>query len=109
MKAIFLVFTLFFFSATANACTHYTDLVKLVEGMGWTVTSTTGGKHNVRSKHYQGRAIDVSVRNRTEFHIAVLRAVLEPRGFIVVDERKRPKGQKVWSAPHLHIVIPVCY
>ena len=26
-------------------------------------------------------------------------------GVIVRDERKRPNGQKVWSAPHLHLEI----
>ena len=71
--------------------------------MGFTVTSSTGGKHNVGSKHYAGRAIDVRTRDKTPQQIAAIMQAARARGYRVLDERTRPKGQAVWGGPHLHI------
>lgn len=71
--------------------------------MGVTVTSMTSGKHNVGSKHYQGRAVDVRTRDKTPAQIAAIKKEAARRGFRVIDERTRPAGQKVWGGPHLHI------
>jgi hypothetical protein len=91
------------------ACTEtYRDLTKMVTAMGWKVTSEMGGGHNAHSKHYRGKAIDVSVRRRTQFHVDILTMVMDRWGYVVFDERRRPKGQRVWGGPHLHIYIPDC-
>jgi D-alanyl-D-alanine dipeptidase len=47
----------------------YTFLNKLVEDIksfGFTITSTTGGKHNTGSKHSKGKAVDVRTSDKTE-------------------------------------------
>ena len=79
------------------------DLTGLAEQNGFDVTSTTGGKHNVGSKHYQGKAIDVRTSNKSQQEIAQLIAKAERLGYKVLDERQRPAGQAVWTGPHLHL------
>ena len=61
----------------------------------------TGG-HNQGSKHYTGQAIDVDYNG---VNVAELSRVASARGFKVRDERTRPKDQKVWGGPHLHIEV----
>lgn len=92
-----------------NCHYDYVDLRTIVTRMGWVVTSEMGGGHNAHSRHYVGKAIDVSVRNKDQFDIDILTTVLHDRwGLIVRDERKRPRGQKVWRGSHLHLSIPYC-
>src|SRR5260370_4162577 len=79
----------------------YKDLSKFARDKGFTVTSTTGGQHNKGSAHYQGRAIDVSVKGKSNGDINKFKKAAEERGYKVRDERTKPPGQKVWSAPHL--------
>lgn len=67
--------------------------------MGW----ATGGVHNKGSLHYQGRAIDVSVTGKSDAEIKAFIAAAKAAGIRVVDERRRPKGQKVWGGAHLHL------
>lgn len=81
----------------------YNDLKKFAEGLGFDVTSTTGGKHNAGSLHGQGKAIDVRTRNKTAQEIADFIAEALKKGMRVVDERIRPPGSKVWGGEHLHI------
>lgn len=97
-------------SAFANdTCrNHYIELKNIVTQMGWRVTSEMGGGHNAHSLHYRGKALDISVRGRDEFDIAMLYTVMGEQGYYVRDERKRPKGQKVWKGPHLHLSVPNC-
>ncbi len=97
-------------SAFANdVCrNHYTELKEMVQHMGWVVTSEMGGGHNAHSLHYRGKALDIRVRGKNEFDIAMLYTVMENYGYRVRDERKRPKGQKVWGGPHMHLSIPSC-
>jgi GGDEF domain-containing protein len=75
----------------------------LAKGSGFTITSTTGGKHNTGSLHYSGRAIDVRTRDKTPDQIDAFKRQMEGEGFRVRDERTRPQGQKVWGGPHLHV------
>lgn len=98
-------------SAYANdVCrNNYVDLRQIVQGMGWVVTSEMGGGHNAHSLHYQGKAIDISVRNKTVFDIAILYTIIEGLGYAVRDERTRPKGQRVWKGAHMHLAIPFCH
>lgn len=92
-----------------NSCTtNYVDLRNIVTKMGWKVTSDIHGKHNKNSKHYVGKAIDVSIRNKTEFDISILYTITYRWGYIFRDERVKPKGQKVWSSPHIHLQVPSC-
>jgi len=93
----------------ADGCNdNYVELRTLVQSMGWKVTSEMGGGHNAHSRHYVGKAIDVSVRERTSFHIMMLQMIVERNGYIFRDERVRPKGQRVWNGPHIHLGIPYC-
>ena len=112
MKSLILILVLTSFTfgqPSSKACqSSYVDLVNIATSMGWHITATNKGKHNGGSKHYIGKAIDVSVRNRTEFHIAVLDEVLKNAGYGLIDERVRPKGQRVWSSPHLHLFVLQC-
>jgi hypothetical protein len=69
----------------------------------FTVTALTNGKHNVGSAHYQGRAMDVSVRGKSDQDIRAFMEAAKQSGYGVRDERTRPEGQKVWSGPHVHL------
>jgi hypothetical protein len=83
----------------------YKDLVKLAKEHKFFVTSTTGGKHNVGSKHYKGLAIDVRTRDKSDKEIQNFIILCRSLGIRVIDERKRPVGQKVWSGAHLHLEV----
>lgn len=87
--------------------TYFTEIKVIAENMGWRVTATTNGKHNTGSKHYQGKAVDLSVRGKTQFDVDMLTLIMENEGYVVLDERKKPKN-RVWSAPHMHISVPQC-
>lgn len=80
-----------------------TEAVKRAQKLGATVTATTGGKHNKGSAHYEGRALDLRTRDKTDEEVAQMIAQLEAMGLSVRDERVQPKGQKVWGGPHLHV------
>lgn len=84
----------------------YKEMVKVAKENGFRVTSTTGDKHNTGSAHYDGRAIDVSVRNKSAADIERLEKAAKENNWKVRDERTRPPNQKVWSGPHLHIEAP---
>lgn len=81
----------------------FEGMARLAREHGLTVTSTTGGKHNTRSKHYQGRAIDVRTRDVSKARLDAFMDAARAAGYTVRDERTRPAGQKVWGGPHLHI------
>lgn len=92
-------------SAKASKPTSWQDLSKFAQDKGFTVTSTTGGKHNVGSKHGKGLAIDVRTRDKTPQQVAEFIKQARAAGIWVKDERTHPPGQKVWSGPHLHLEI----
>lgn len=74
---------------------------------GFTVTGSNEKKgHNSGSLHYEGRAIDVRTRNKTADEVNALIAFLMKFHVGIKDERLHPPGQKVWTAPHLHLDIP---
>ncbi|MCY1022132.1 peptidoglycan-binding domain-containing protein [Pyxidicoccus sp. MSG2] len=78
-------------------------MARLAEQHGLTVTSTNKGKHNVGSKHYLGRAIDVRTRGVSQERLDAFMADARARGYTVLDERTRPAGQAVWGGPHIHV------
>jgi hypothetical protein len=75
------------------------------EQRGFYVTSDNTGKHNVGSKHYLGRAIDVRTHDKTQIQCEAFIAEAKAAGITVRDERVKPKGQKVWSGPHIHLEV----
>ncbi len=81
----------------------YKAMVRLAHKYGLQVTSTTGGKHNKGSLHARGRAIDVRTRGVSSRKLNGYMHEAKKLGYQVMDERVRPRGQKVWSGPHIHI------
>lgn len=79
------------------------EISEFAKKHGFTITSTTGGKHNVGSNHYRGFAVDVRTRDKSPQEVAEFMALARKAGLYVKDERTHPKGQKVWSGPHLHL------
>lgn len=89
----------------------YEVLSEFARQHGFTVTSTNKGRHNKGSAHYEGRAIDVRTHRDnkplyTDQEIRDFMRAARDQGYVILDERNRPKGQKVWSGPHLHIQTP---
>jgi hypothetical protein len=81
------------------------NLIDFAKTNDFDITSTTGGHHNPGSKHGLGKALDVRTKNKTSQEIAEFINSAQSQGFRVLDERTKPKGQKVWSGPHLHLEI----
>lgn len=96
-------------SVFAEPCTHnYKKIADMADELGFTVTSTTGGRHNPNSKHYMGKAIDVSVKGKSDLVVDLFMQIMADLGYVVLDERVRPAGQKVWTGPHIHVHSPMC-
>ncbi|MEZ5405569.1 MAG: hypothetical protein R3F23_05135 [Verrucomicrobiia bacterium] len=92
--------------AQGNVMRDYHDLQNFAEGRNFTVTSTTGGRHNAGSVHGSGCAVDVRTRDRTTQEVDQLIEDARGEGITVRDERTQPAGQAVWSGPHVHLQIP---
>ncbi|MGB8507524.1 MAG: hypothetical protein WCD76_03885 [Pyrinomonadaceae bacterium] len=90
-------------SPTQAPSSDWHTLSEFAEGQGFTVTSTTRGRHNSGSAHYAGRAVDVRTRDKTPEQIAALDEAARAAGFIARDERTRPPGQSEWHGPHYHL------
>ncbi len=84
---------------------NWKDLKLFAETCGFVVTSTTGGTHNVGSKHALGLAIDIRTRDKSNAEIEAFLIKCNMLGVRVRDERNRPTNQKVWSGSHLHLEI----
>jgi RHS repeat-associated protein len=84
----------------------YHELQIFSKEEGFTVTSTTGGAHNIGSAHYLGKAVDVRTWDHTAAQVDSFMGAARNEGYLVGDERVRPTGQKVWSGPHLHLQLP---
>jgi hypothetical protein len=85
---------------------YWTKLESFAKKNGFTVTGkneTIG--HNEGSRHYDGFAIDVRTKDKDNDAIDEFMRKARAAGIRVVDERVRPKGQKVWSAQHLHLEV----
>ncbi len=57
----------------------YVGMSQFAQARGFVVTSTTGGKHNEGSAHYEGRAIDVRTNGKTDAEISAF--MNEARGY----------------------------
>jgi hypothetical protein len=78
-------------------------LKRFARGRAFRVTSGSGGKHNEGSLHYLWRAVDVSVRGKSEGEIQSFIRQARTAGYRVIEERRRPPEQKVWGGAHLHV------
>lgn len=94
------------FAADYHPSDDYKKIVAFAHEQGFTVTSTTGDKHNKNSAHYKGKAADVRTKDKTPEQVEQFIKLAKKRGFKVRDERSRPAHQKVWSGPHLHLEVP---
>lgn len=83
----------------------YKELSVFAESKGFVVTSTTGGTHNKGSKHYNGKAIDVRTRDKTNAEVLNFINDARATGITVIDERNKPAGQAVWGGAHLHLEV----
>lgn len=82
------------------------DLISFAQDHSLTVGSTTGGRHNVGSKHYTGNAIDIKGSGGfDDSKVNLLKQAASERGLLVRDERRKPPKQKVWGGPHIHIEV----
>lgn len=95
---------------TSNIIPVVTELRK----MGLNPSSINTGQHNAGSKHYQNKAVDLGLNTtfggnpqKMEEFIQYYNKVLKPKypNLSLHDERKHPKGQKVWSGNHLHLEV----
>lgn len=84
---------------------RYKEIVKEGVALGFKATSTTGGKHNKGSLHSAGKAVDFSVRGKTKQQVDRFIREMRKLGYRVRDERTQPKGQKVWTGPHIHVEV----
>lgn len=109
-KLLSIILLLANFSAIsfAGVCNGtYKDIITVLPS-DWIVTSTTGGRHNKGSLHYQGKAVDLSCKFKTDLDVLLLTDTLEELGYRVRDERVHPIGQAIWHGAHLHISVPDC-
>jgi hypothetical protein len=88
---------------TAAGIDSLKELTSFIKQQGFQVTSTTGGRHNVGSAHYEGRAADVRTRGKSAAEIEDFIATAKAAGLDVVDERRRLAGEKVYGGPHFHL------
>ncbi len=91
---------------TPEALTPLQKLLALAAKHGFAVTSTTSGHHAPGSLHYLGRAIDVSVRGKSDREVELLLEDAKAQGFCWLDERHEPSDGSPWSGPHVHLSDP---
>ncbi len=81
----------------------YIAMSRLARAYGLRVTAGKEGGHNKGSLHALGRAIDVGTRGVSLARLNAFVAACRRAGYRVIDERVRPRGQRVWTGPHLHV------
>lgn len=86
-----------------NTSTYSGQLSEFARRAGFDITSTSGGMHNPGSAHYEGRAVDVRTKNKTPEQVSSFIQQALSQGYKVLDERHKPKNQRVWSGPHIHL------
>lgn len=84
---------------------NWRELKGFAEQAGFFVTSTTGGGHNTGSAHYAGLAVDVKTRDKRPEDVERFMRLARLSGINVRDERVRPRGQRVWGGPHVHLQV----
>lgn len=85
----------------------YKDLTQFALERGFRVTADIANpkKHNKGSLHSKGLAIDVSIKMHTPEDVEEFMLEAKAAGIRVLDERCRPKKQKVWGGSHVHLEI----
>lgn len=78
----------------------YRELSRFANERGYTVTSSTGGRH-LGWAHSAGRAIDVRTRGHSSSDVNSFMRDARSHGITVIDERRG--GNSAWSGPHLHL------
>lgn len=78
----------------------YRELTRFANQHGFTVTSSTGGRH-LGWAHRAGHAIDVRTRGMSSGAVSSFMRDARAHGITVIDERRG--GNAAWSGPHLHL------
>lgn len=87
-------------------------VVKKLKEMGLNPSSINTGKHNANSKHYHGKAVDLGLNTTFKGNVKKMnefknwfnnQGKSSFPGVKLIDESRRPNGQKVWSGAHLHL------
>jgi len=97
--------------STSSSGLHISPVVNKLEELGIKTGSINTGTHNVGSKHYTGKAVDLpaSTNGGADGLRAIYNFLNSPEGkayfpnIRVHDEISKPAGQRVWSGSHLHI------
>lgn len=87
-------------TASGGAGQTWRELSAFARERGFTVTSSTGGRH-LGWAHRAGRAIDVRTRDHTSSEVNAFIREARGAGITVIDERRG--GNAAWSGPHLHL------
>lgn len=86
--------------ANGGAQQTWRELSAFARERGFTVTSSTGGRH-LGWAHRAGRAVDVRTRDHTSSEVNAFIREARGAGITVIDERRG--GNAAWSGPHLHL------
>jgi peptidoglycan hydrolase-like protein with peptidoglycan-binding domain len=78
----------------------YKEMKRFAESNGFTVTSTTGGRH-LGKAHKAGRAVDVRTKDHTKAQVDAFIRQARAQGYKVIDERRG--GNAAWSGAHIHL------
>jgi hypothetical protein len=101
-------------SYNQNTASNIFPIVDHIKSLGIKPSSVNDGQHNKNSKHYASKAFDLGVNtsfggdpNKMEDFINYYNNTLKRQypNLKMIDERKHPSGQKVWSGSHLHFEI----
>ena len=87
-------------STASGGAQTYRELSRFARENGFTVTSSTGGRH-LGWAHRAGRAIDVRTRGHSSADVNSFMRDARAAGITVIDERRGGNG--AWSGPHLHL------
>ena len=84
---------------------YVNEMTAFAKSHGFEVTSAVNGKHNTGSLHPLGLAVDVRTKTKTTQEGNNFLAAGTKAGYKMLDERRRPGGQKVWDGQHIHMQI----
>ena len=85
--------------------TDFMKLATIATDRGWHITGLIDGRkvHGEFSFHYDGRAIDVSVKGKSRMEIEAFTAEMEGLGVRVHDETLAKNVTARTTGPHLHL------